>query len=301
MISLARLLPLLVASAPLCSSFAPSNPSIAFSRAQISTLQSAASGETDHQNNHVTILEDDLHVISMERVRKATGSALVALTLSFFAITAPSVNAADSANIVSVSAYAGPSITIASANKSNNKSPSKDDATIQYMEQETRLAEKEAKEDAKKARVEKSREAFFDYDAKMAAQQEARIEAAEQKTLQEAKTDKELAQKLRVREQRAEQEAALATTPAEKAMKQKEIKKLLKLEQLAERNEKKAERAERIFLAEEEQEQKILKQKTDAARAEDKKFEAVEKEYKRVAELAKEDELELSLAKRMRK
>jgi len=238
----------------------------------------------------------------MERVGKATSSALVALTLSFFAITAPvpfsgtlssvpSANAAESA-IVSAS----PSITIA-----RTKSSTDDDATIKYLEQETRLAEKESKADAQKARVEKSRETYFDYDAKMAAEQEARIEAAEQRSLLEAKIDKELAEKLKVREEKAEREAALATTSQEKAAKQKEARELLKLEKLAERKEKEAERAERIFLAEEEQEQKILKQKTDAARAEDKKFEAVEKEYERVAELAKEDELELSLAKRLRK
>jgi len=238
----------------------------------------------------------------MDRVGKATSSALVALTLSFFAITAPvpfsgtlssvpSANAAESA-IVSAS----PSITIA-----RTKSSTDDDATIKYLEQETRLAEKEAKADAQKARVEKSRETYFDYDAKMAAEQEARIEAAEQRSLLEAKIDKELAEKLKVREEKAEREAALATTSQEKAAKQKEARELLKLEKLAERKEKEAERAERIFLAEEEQEQKILKQKTDAARAEDKKFEAVEKEYERVAELAKEDELELSLAKRLRK
>ena len=267
MIFLAKFLPILVASAPLCSSFAPSNPSISISRAQISTqharLHAAASGETKNQNK-VHVLKDDV----MERVGKATSSALVALTLSFFAITAPvpfsgtlssvpSANAADSA-IVSAS----PSITIA-----RTKSSTDDDATIKYLEQETRLAEKEAKADAQKARVEKSRETYFDYDAKMAAEQEARIEAAEQRSLLEAKIDKELAEKLKVREEKAEREAALATTSQEKAAKQKEARELLKLEKLAERKEKEAERAERIFLAEEEQEQKILKQKTDAARA----------------------------------
>jgi hypothetical protein len=41
----------------------------------------------------------------------------------------------------------------------------------------------------------------------------------------------------------------------------------LAAEQALERKERKAEKLERIFLAEEEQEQKILKQKLDAARA----------------------------------
>ena len=40
---------------------------------------------------------------------------------------------------------------------------------------------------------------------------------------------------------------------------------LLKKEREFERKEKKAKRAERVFLAEEEQEQKILRQKEDAA------------------------------------
>ena len=46
-----------------------------------------------------------------------------------------------------------------------------------------------------------------------------------------------------------------------------ELQRLLAAEQALERKERKAEKLERIFLAEEEQEQKILKQKLDAARA----------------------------------
>jgi hypothetical protein len=45
------------------------------------------------------------------------------------------------------------------------------------------------------------------------------------------------------------------------------LQRLLAAEQALERKERKAEKLERIFLAEEEQEQKILKQKLDAARA----------------------------------
>jgi len=95
--------------------------------------------------------------------------------------------------------------------------------------------------------------------------------------------------------------------------------KLLAREKEGERKEKRAERAERIFLAEEQQEKKILQQKSDAARTvstvtvvqvllyctspetylirlltqEENKFERVEKEYERVAGIAKEDEAEL--------
>ena len=101
----------------------------------------------------------------------------------------------------------------------------------------------------------------------------------------------------------------------------KKEKEVERKEREAEKKEKKAERAERVFLAEEQQEQKILKQKVAAEQAvslillkkqtwilciafsperslidtyqEEKKFEAVEKEYEEVAELAKEDEIEL--------
>lgn len=95
--------------------------------------------------------------------------------------------------------------------------------------------------------------------------------------------------------------------------------KLLAKQREVERKERKAERAERIFLAEETQEKKILQQKLEAALAvstalcvafllnhlstntcrhatiiqEEERFEKVEKEYERVAEIAKEDELEL--------
>lgn len=286
MISLARFLPLLVvASTPLCSSFAPSNPSIISrtSRVQISTrLQGSASGETEHPIK--------------------AQSLVAALTLSFFAIAAPYTytpvaNAADSVSPIVPSYFTYPSSTITIARSS--KATTDEDATIQYLEREAKLAEKEAKADAQKAKVEKSRESFFEYDAKMAKEAEARIEAAEQRTLLEAQTDKELAEKLKRREQKVEEEVARATTPKEKAAKQKEARELLRLEKLAEKKEREAERAERVFLAEEEQERKILKQKTDAALAEEKKFEAVEKEYERVAEIAKEDKLELSLEKRL--
>jgi uncharacterized membrane protein YqiK len=119
---------------------------------------------------------------------------------------------------------AGPSITISSAS-TQTQSPAAfniDKAILKLLEEETRAAEKEAKVDERKARVEKSREAFFDYDAKMAAQQEARIENAEQKALVEANKDKEEVQKLKVLEQKAEEEVALANTKQEKATKQKE-------------------------------------------------------------------------------
>lgn len=68
---------------------------------------------------------------------------------------------------------------------------------------------------------------------------------------------------------------------------------LLRKEKEIERRERRAERDEQIYLAEERQEQIILKQKEEAKEKEEKKFIAVEKEYENVAELAKEEEVEL--------
>ena len=99
-----------------------------------------------------------------------------------------------------------------------------DKEMLKGLELETKAAEKEAKTDERKARVEKSREAFFEYEAKQASIQEARIEAAEQRALAEAVKDKQEAEKLKLVEQRAEQEIALAKTKQERVAKQKEIR-----------------------------------------------------------------------------
>ena len=99
-----------------------------------------------------------------------------------------------------------------------------DKVMLLSLEKETRAAEKEAKVDERKAKVEKSREAFFEYEAKMAAEQEARIEAAEEKALAEAQKDKEEDEKLKALEQKAELDFKLAQTKRERAAKQKEIR-----------------------------------------------------------------------------
>mmetsp|Transcript_59 Transcript_59/g.127 ORF Transcript_59/g.127 Transcript_59/m.127 type:complete len:295 (-) Transcript_59:224-1108(-) len=287
MSSLKLLLPLLAASAPLCNSFAPVLiPSV--SRASIvGTRQPhvlrAAPGDND-KTGDANLSNND----ALERIGKVAGSALFALTLSFSAMTAP---VPFSGTISSVpSANAIPSITIASKNV-------RSDDDIKWLELETREAEKEVKADRKKARVERSREAFFEYDAKMAEEQEARIEAAEQKAEVEAEKDQKEAERLKALEQRVEKEANVAVSKEEKLAKQKIAKALLKKEKELERKEKKAERAEKVFLAEEQQEKKILQQKEDAAIAEEKKYEAVEKEYEMETELAQDEELELRLLK----
>lgn len=176
-----------------------------------------------------------------------------------------------------------------------------DDTMFKGLEKETKSAEKVAKIDARKARVEKSRENFFEYEAKMAAVQEARIEAAEQKAIDEAIKDKKEFERLQALEKQVEDEASRAGSKQERASRLKEAKSLMKKEKEVLRKEKAAERAERVFLAEEIQEQKILKKKIDAASAEKEKFEKVEKEYEIAEKIAEEDEAELRLAKKLLK
>jgi len=249
---LKRILPLLAASTPLCSSFAQLNPvsrsSIGGTR-QTHVLRAALDDDGDANNN-----------IGFERLGKAAGSALVAVALSFSSIASPAPFSVPSAN-------AAPSIMISRAT-----APSEDDSVIKELERETRSAEKEAKADERKARIEKSREGFFEYEAKTAEQQEARIEADERRAFVEAEKDKKQAEELKALELEDEREEALASTKEEKAAKQKEEKALLKKIKELERKEKKAERLERIFLAEEEQEKNIVRQKEDAALKEEKKI-----------------------------
>lgn len=164
------------------------------------------------------------------------------------------------------------SITIASSTTILSEAQPKssvdiDKTMFKGLEKETKSAEKVVREDARKVRVEQSREAFFEYEAKMAAVQEARIEAAEQKAIDEALKDKKEFERLEALEKQVEEEASRAESKQEKAARLKEAKALLKKEKDILRKEKAAERAERVFLAEEIQEQKILKKKFDAASA----------------------------------
>ena len=111
-----------------------------------------------------------------------------------------------------------------SKKSSNVVLESDDDLVIKSLEKETREVEAEVKRDAKKARVEKSREAFFEYEAKMAEEQEARIEAAEKKAEAEVEADKKLIAELDAKEKEAEKEAKLASSKKERAAKEKEAK-----------------------------------------------------------------------------
>ncbi|KAL3944650.1 MAG: hypothetical protein SGBAC_001257 [Bacillariaceae sp.] len=165
------------------------------------------------------------------------------------------------------------------------------------LEKEVKEVEKESRKDAKAARVEKSREAFYEYEAKKAAEEEARIEAAERKATADAKKDEEEVLKLKAAEQKAEKEAAEANTKREKVEKQAEAKRLMAKEKAMERKEQAAERAERRFLAEEEQETKNRDAKAAAARREEEKFEAIEKKAEEVAATAKAEEALLKYEK----
>lgn len=275
-----RLLPLLAAT-PLCTSFAPYNPPLSRTASIISP--------PDKQNHalHATQTNE-----GMERVGKAVGTAFCALALSFTAIATPSM--------LPISDMTLSSVHSASA-KTISAETQEDAVTLRTLEQETRRIEKEAKADLKKAQIEKSKEAFFEYDAKMAQQTEARLEANEKAAELEFENDKDEVNTLSLMELKAEREVLLATTKEEKAAKQKEVKLLLAKEKAIEQKEKRALKAEKMFLAEEQQEKKILVQKLAAERKEEQEFDRVEKEYESVAELAKEDEVELQLAKDLSK
>jgi hypothetical protein len=171
-----------------------------------------------------------------------------------------------------VTTIIGPSISVSSSttllSESQPQSSVNIDKTIyKSLEKETRGVEKLAKQDERKVRVEKSREGFFEYEAKMAEIQEARIEAAEQKAIDEAIKDKKEFERLQALELKLEEEAERAETKQEKAVRLKEAQALKKQEKDVLRKEKKAERAEKVFLAEEIQEEKILKRKEDALSA----------------------------------
>ena len=188
-----------------CSAFLPATSHV--QHRTINTVSTFRATADDNSNNDKFALED---------FSKMAGSALVALTLSFSAVSTPFSNdlTVPNANAASISS----SLTI-SARPSDV-----DDLIVKSLEKETREVEIEAKRDAKKARVEKSREIFFEYEAKMAEQTEARIEAAEKKAELEVESDKKLIAELDAKEKQAEKDAALATSKKEKAAKEKEAK-----------------------------------------------------------------------------
>jgi len=204
MSSLRILLPLLAVSSPICNSFVPPQPSIS---SRSTTILQASS---NNENNNI-----------FENLPTIIGSTTLAVTLSFSSINIPFTND-NTGSIIQSANAALPSISLA---RNQQQPKSADDEVIKELEEETRKEEKITKADAKKARVEKSREAFFEYDAKMAEEQERRIEAAERKAEIEAEKDKLevekdklLAEKLKREEKKLEGELKVAKTKEEKAL-----------------------------------------------------------------------------------
>jgi hypothetical protein len=147
----------------------------------------------------------------ISNVGKVAGSALLALSLG--------LNTANAAPAISTpSTNTLPTITLSKAQLTE------DDLTIQSLEAETKAEEAKARSAFKKARIEKSREAFFDYEAKMANEQEKRIEEAERKAELEAENDKAEVETLAILELKKEREVALAGSKEERAAKLKEAK-----------------------------------------------------------------------------
>ncbi|KAL7489596.1 hypothetical protein ACHAW6_015263 [Cyclotella cf. meneghiniana] len=270
----------LLAKLPMCHSFAPPAATIKVGIATRGLVLRATAGENNEITNPL-----------LKHVGKAAGSALLAAALTF----GPNANAAvDTAYNYNYSPLAS-TTTLASLDDAADQS------TILALEAETKALEKEAQKLKKKARVERGIDAYFDYEAKQAAEAEARIEAAERKAALEYENDKEEVEALAILELKKEREARLAATPQEKRELEREARALIRKEKEIARKEKQAQRAERLYLAEEAQEKEILRQKLEAAKREDAKFQEIEKEYEADAELAKEEEEELSLLKELTK
>ena len=221
-----RLLPFLVA-VPIGTAFIPykKGPSIYSRSTTHSTTQTGTvvfvTSVSSTQQQHVVneqIIGNNNNAVMMERVGQTARAAFLAFAISFSSIHTP-VEFSDYLHWSSVpSANAMSSITLA------KKPVSEDEQVIESLEKETREAEREAQIDKKKARIEESRERFFEYDAKMAKQTEDRIEAAELKAEKEFEADKEEVEKLKELESKAEKEVGLAKTKQDKAKKLKEAK-----------------------------------------------------------------------------
>lgn len=165
--------------------------------------------------------DDVIDVDFLERTGKFVISAFVALSLTFSsphdATFLPTIEPANAASI-SISSF------VLISRGGSTVSPPEDEVVIRELEAETREVKKEARIDEKKARIEKSREAFFEYEARMAEEQESRIEAAEFRAEAEYSYDKEQAELLRALEKKAEGEMKMASTPKERAAKIREAR-----------------------------------------------------------------------------
>lgn len=230
---------LLATAASYCSAFTTILPATSLSSHHVAQCNSAPTTTlhaTPDDNNNNNSSYDVKSSFFEDNATKLAGSAIMALTLSFSPIiSTPFDTTTESVFIPTANAYSTETTTtttttpfssILMSKKSSNVvlESSDDDLVIKSLEKETREVEAEVKRDAKKARVEKSREAFFEYEAKMAEEQEARIEAAEKKAEAEVEADKKLIAELDAKEKEAEKEAKLASSKKERAAKEKEAK-----------------------------------------------------------------------------
>lgn len=282
-----RTLILLVAAAGAhCSSaFSTQLPRTSSAHPGSTTLRAQAAHDHDDEQHRSS------SALSTDGISRAFTCTVAALALQFAA--APIAPFAEHAFVANASPVS--SSTLLAEKKTDSLV---DDLAIRELEKDTKKAEKEAKEDARRAKMELKRKAFFDYDAKVAEETEARIEQSEKKAELEVEKDLQEEAQLKALIEKDERESA-SLTKKEKAALQKEINALKRKEKKIERKEKKAEELERIYLGEEQQEKKILKVKETAKDKEELKFEAAEYEAEREAEVAKDDELELKLFKGM--
>jgi len=235
-------MPLLVASLVVlltgvpCSSFAPlsSNPSscvgcnnnalhhprYSFVSQVVAARGGGERGGVTHENNDDNNIDATSVTITTKkpsheqrRMGKVIVSAFLTLTLSF----SPSFSNAAITYDDPLHAISTPTTTTSSTillSRGTLLPP--DDAVIAELTLQTKEIEREAAKDKKRADVEKSIAAFFNYDARMAEEQEARIEAAEFRAEAEASYDKEQAELLKIEERKAEREFREAQTPQEK-------------------------------------------------------------------------------------
>jgi len=268
---------LLSATTPSCTAFAPAN-----SRQNPLTKHAAASN-------------DDVPAQPPKDMMKVAASTLLGLSFGFTVFTGP-------AEALTLPKFQFPSIALTTiASKFTPKEISEEDLAFQSLEEETRQSEKELQAELKKAKLEQKRKSFFDYDAKMAEEQEARIEAIERQAKTEFEQEKDEVETLSLLELQKERELKLAATKKEKAEKQREVNALLKKEKEIARKERIAQRREKVFLAEQEQEKRILKEKEDAALKEKDLFEKLRMEVDEEKELVGNEEAELNLLKELKK
>ena len=206
------LIPLaVVAAGARCSSAfsiqLPHRPSSAHSESKPLRAQAHAD---DEQHRSSGVLRTDGITETLARAITCTVSALA---IQFAAVPT------EHAFVANASPVPVSSSTLLASKKTDSLV---DDLAIRELEKDTKKAEKEAREDARRAKIEMKRKAYFDYDAKVAEETEARIEQAEKKAELEVEKDLQDEARLKAFIEKAERESA-SMTKKEKAALQKEI------------------------------------------------------------------------------